>query len=61
MNEKYYMMDLEDEGRTEYPLSATTDRGARIQAKKAARELPTKKYAITFFRQSDGCHGWIEV
>ena len=39
-------------------LTARTDRGARIQAKKLGL---APGYSIWFFRASDGCKGAIEV
>ena len=56
----YSIMSFDSPDREEIPISARTDRGARIAAKKTARELGIKKYSIVFFRDSDGCHGTID-
>jgi hypothetical protein len=44
-----------------FPLTAKTDRGARMQAKKLAKEKGWKRYGLVFFRYSDGCRGEIDV
>jgi hypothetical protein len=57
---EYAIMDKDNERREEYPITATTDRGARRQAKVEAERLGIKHYTIVFFRHSDGCRGSIE-
>jgi hypothetical protein len=42
-------------------LTATTDLGARRQARKIAKENGLKGYTLHFFRESDGCRGQIEA
>lgn len=44
-----------------YTLTATTDIGARRQAKKIARDNNFKDLRVQFMRQSDGCTGEIGV
>jgi len=43
-----------------YQLTARTDNGARKQAKKLAAEKNWNDYSICFFRESDGCRGFID-
>ena len=49
------------DAREGYPLKAKTDRSARTEAKKIAAEKGWTNVGITFFRDSDGCHGWISA
>lgn len=56
----YAIMNFDRDDREEAPLSCKTDRGARIKAKKYARDNEIKKYSIIFYRASDGCRGEIE-
>lgn len=42
-------------------LTATTDLGARRQARKIAKEQGLGEYTLHFFRESDGCRGRIDV
>jgi len=44
-----------------FPLSAKSDRSARIEAKKMAAAKGWADYGITFFRTSDGCRGEIDA
>lgn len=44
-----------------FPLSAKTDRSARIEAKNLAAEKGWTEHGIAFFRQSDGCRGEIDA
>lgn len=43
-----------------YPLTAKTDRGARIQAKQLSKKLNINQYWIEFFRPSDQGKGTID-
>lgn len=52
-NISYRVIDISvfESRREPIPLTARTDRGALIQAKK----LGLKNYSVRFFRRSDGC------
>ena len=54
----YAIMELDTPKRDETPLTAKTDRGARIQAEKIAKKQGIKDYKLIFYRASDGCRGW---
>ena len=56
---QYGIMNFDTSAREEIPISATTDRGARIAAKQMAAKYGIKEYRIIFYRDSDGCRGWI--
>lgn len=57
----YAILNNDNSRREEIPLTAKTDRGARIQAKKTAEKYNIEKYRIIFYRASDGCRGWIDA
>lgn len=58
----YAIMNFDGIEREENPLTgAGTDRSARIKAKQYAKKYDIKKYAIIFYRKSDGCRGEIEI
>lgn len=57
---QYTIMNFDDPGREEIPISATTDNGARRTAKKTAKKYDISEYSIIFYRFSDGCRGWID-
>ena len=57
----YAIMDFDSETRDEIPLTAKTDNDARKEAKQTAAESSIERYGIVFYRESDGCHGWIEA
>ena len=57
----YALLNMDVASREETPLTAKTDRGARIQAKKLAKELAINKYLIVFFRDADHCRGSISI
>jgi len=57
---QYGIMNFDNPEREEIPISATTDRGARIAAKHAAEKYGIKDYSIIFYRLSDDCRGRIE-
>ena len=56
----YWILNMDDGERNEYPLKAKTDEGARRAAAEYAKENKIKKYGIVFYRSSDGCRGWID-
>jgi len=56
----YALINFDDSGREEIPLSCKVDRGARIKAKQLAKRRGIKKYGIIFYRGEDGCRGWID-
>ena len=62
-NEIKYTMYPTDNGAepTEsYPLSATTDAGARRVARSEAKRIGCRSYVIRFWRASDQCCGQID-
>jgi hypothetical protein len=56
----YALLNNDSPAREEIPLTAKTDRGARIAARRMAEKYGIKKYRIIFYRDSDGCRGWID-
>jgi hypothetical protein len=49
------------DAREGYPLTATNDRAARVEAKRLAAEKGWTDLGITFFRDTDHCRGEIDI
>lgn len=56
----YAIMSFDDDEREETPIGCKTDRGARIKAKRYAADNDIKEYSIIYYRDEDGCRGWID-